>query len=162
VTLAQFSRLVAAPSKWVLNARALLGLQEPYSAEAAEGLAIIRVLNSVFGMQLGTAAGVATQALDHDETARIASPDGIVTVEVDMERLRSAVATRMSAVANTYAPRRPGPRPRRSRAPIDAAEQYGIDIGLLKANLARTPETRLRQLDAMASFRSRVRRRDAR
>ena len=39
-----------------------------------------------------------------------------------------------------------------------AAEDYGLDLTLLAANLRRTPAQRLRQLDAMADFRRRARR----
>jgi hypothetical protein len=38
------------------------------------------------------------------------------------------------------------------------AEEYGLDLSLLAANLKRTPAQRLRQLDAMADFRRRARR----
>ncbi len=41
---------------------------------------------------------------------------------------------------------------------LDAAREYGIDLTLLVANLRRTPEQRLRQLDAMLDLKNRVRR----
>ena len=159
MTLAEFCTLVDAPSKWVLNARALLRDAEPYSLAAAERLAIIRLLNAGFGVPLARAQDVAQQAREAGGVARIATPDGIVAIEVDVDRICLAVATRAAAVSNTYARRRPGRRPKRSTRPIRAAEAYGIDIGLLKSNLERSPAARLRQLDAMAAFRSRVRRR---
>ncbi len=43
---------------------------------------------------------------------------------------------------------------------LAAAREYGIDLTLLLANLRRTPEQRLRQLDAMLDFKNRVRRID--
>ncbi len=48
-------------------------------------------------------------------------------------------------------------RPTASDA-LTAAREYGIDLTLLVANLRRTPEQRLRQLDAMLDFKNRVRR----
>jgi hypothetical protein len=42
--------------------------------------------------------------------------------------------------------------------PLAAARTYGIDLTLLAANLRRSPEERIRQLDAMLDFARRVRR----
>jgi hypothetical protein len=44
------------------------------------------------------------------------------------------------------------------RDPVTVAREYGFDIGLLQANLRLTPEERIRQLDAILSFISRMRR----
>ena len=159
VTLAAFASLVGAPSKWILNARALLRDEAPYSTRLAEHYLVIWTLNAEFGVPLARADEMARRALLHGELTRVSSSSGLVTLEIDVERVRAAVATRASTVANTYAPRRPGRRPRRAARPLKAAEEYGIDTGLLKANLERSPEQRLRHLDAMKAFRSRARRR---
>jgi hypothetical protein len=134
MTLTEFSAVVEAPSKWVLNARALLGITAPYSLAAAEHLAIIRLLNTGFDIPLAAAGDFARQALGASGVTRISPADGLVTMMIDVERIRAAVVTRAATVSNTYAPRRPGRRPRRSRQPITSAKQHGIDIGLLKAN----------------------------
>ena len=42
--------------------------------------------------------------------------------------------------------------------PVTIAREYGFDISLLQANLRLTPEERIRQLDAILSFISRMRR----
>lgn len=162
MTLAAFASLVGAPSKWILNARALLRDDEPYSTQMAEHYLVIWILNAEFGVPLARADEMARRALLHGELTRVSSSNGLITLGIDVERVRVAVATRASMVANTYAPRRPGRRPRRAARPLKAAEEYGIDTGLLKANMERSPEQRLRQLDAMQAFRSRVRRRSNR
>lgn len=161
MTLAEFSLLVNAPPKWVLNTRALLGDEEPYSAAAAVRLAIVRTLNTDFGIPLAKASKLAENAIDAGDVASIRSVDGTAALEIDVARIRAAVVTRSSRLTTMHSPRRPG-RPRKTVRPVRAAELFGLDIGLLKSNLARTPEARLRQLDAMVSFRSRVRRRASR
>jgi hypothetical protein len=161
MTLAEFSILVHADPKWVLNARALLRDSEPYSETAAERLAIIRTLHADFGIPLGRADALAEHALESGEVVRIPSLDETAVVEIDVGRIRAAIATRSSQLATMHSPRRPG-RPRTAVTPVRSAKRHGLDIGLLKSNLARTPEARLRQLDAMVAFRSRVRRREAR
>ena len=162
MTLAEFSLLVDAPPKWVLNTRALLRDTDPYSMRVAERLAIVRVLNAELGIPLARADRLARAAVTARSVTRVPLSDGTMTLEIDFGRIEAAVATRASQLATMHEPRRPGRRPGRSVAPVRAAERYGIDIGLLKSNLARSPAARLRQLDAMAAFRSRVRRRSAR
>jgi hypothetical protein len=43
------------------------------------------------------------------------------------------------------------------RDPVEVARAYGVDLGLLVANLKLTTTERLRLLDAMVSFAQRVR-----
>ena len=160
MVLGDFSLLVDAPPKWVLNTRAILGLGMRYSIAVAERLALVRVLNRDLSVPLPKAWELAGSALlqGASDTVEFAAGDGTVTVVVDLYRLRAAVAVRRAELAIMSPRRRAGRKPGRSSDPLAAAEHYGLDIGLLKANLARQPDERLRQLDAMASFRSRVRR----
>ncbi|MGH7516114.1 MAG: hypothetical protein ACREOC_01410 [Gemmatimonadales bacterium] len=64
----------------------------------------------------------------------------------------------LSRLRTMYAARRRGRPTMVRRDPIRAAEEYGFDLTLLAANPRRTPAERLRQLDAMADFRQRIRR----
>jgi hypothetical protein len=160
MVLADFSLLVDAPPKWVLNTRAVLGAGVRYSLAVAERLALARVLNRDLAIPLPKAWELAGSALGPvaSDTVEFTAGDGTVTVIVDLYRLRAALAVRRAELATMSPRRRAGRKPRRTSDALAAAERYGLDIGLLKANLTRSPDERLRQLDAMGSFRSRVRR----
>lgn len=153
--LAEFAIVVDAPPKWVLNARALMRDDSDYSVEAAERLALIRELNRDFGVGLQTARTVANQALA--TSAGASANAGVVKLLIDVPRLRSAIATRISLLKTHHARRRAGRKPKRIAA-IAAAKRYGFDVTLLQANLLRTHAERLRQLDGMMSFTTALRR----
>lgn len=155
VRLAEFSIVVDAPPKWVLNTRALLRDKSAYSAEAAERLALIRELNRDFGIELRQARAIADEALAAPRDSVVRA--GVVRILVDIPRLRSAITTRLSQLRIHHARRRAGRKPRRIAA-ITAAKRYGLDITLLQANLMRTPTERLRQLDGMMAFSAAVKR----
>lgn len=82
----------------------------------------------------------------------------LVALRVDVFRILAAVTARQARLATMYQAARRGRRPSRRRDPVRAAAEYGLDLSLLRENLRRTPEERLRQLDAMLRFRSKVRR----
>ena len=155
MTLAEFSILVGAPPKWVLNTRAILGLDSGYTVEAAEKLALVCALNRDFGIALPRTIDLASDALR--PVAAPSAPRGFADLVIDVVRLRAAIATRLSLLSAHHQARRAGRKPRRT-APLAAAKRHGLDLTLLGANLALSPVERLRQLDAMASFRTRVRR----
>ena len=155
MTLTEFAILVDSPPKWVLNTHAILGLSPEYTLEAAERLALIRILNRDLDIALLRARDLADSVLrgspgTHETT-------GIAALAVDLPRLRAAISTRRSQVATQHSPRRAGRKPRRT-APLKAARTYGIDLTLLQANLWRHPVDRLRQLDGMVAFSQAVRR----
>ncbi len=155
VTLAEFSALVDAPPKWVLNTRALLGRGVQYDLAVAERLALVRALNRRLEIPLPRAwdlAGEALSKVGKDGIYTFTAPDGIVTMSIDVHRLRAALATRRSQLATMHQRRRAGRKPRRSSNALTAAREYGVDVTLLQANLERTPAVRLRQLDDMAAF----------
>ena len=159
--LAEFALLVDADPKWVLNTRALLGRGVRYSIEVAERLALVRLLNRELGIPLPIAWRLAGKALaqsDADEVFEERSEGGLVTLRIDVRGLRAVVATRRSQLATMHQPRRAGRKSKRARDPIERARQHGLDVTLLQANLNRTPRQRIRQLDGMAAFSKRVRR----
>ena len=159
MTLGQFAVLVGAEPKWILNARAVLGRDLRYSVSTAERLSLAQLLSSDFQIPLPRAWAIAGEALDHDVDAyRVTTDDGLLSLEIDLARLRSAIAIRRSQLATTHQPRRAGRKPARRRDAIEAARRYGLDVTLLQANIERRPEERLRQLDDMAAFLSRVKR----
>ena len=162
MTLTDFALLVDAPPKWVLNTRAILGPGVRYTVPIAERLALVRVLNRDLGIALPRAWSLAGAALlrpvGQSNVVSVVAGDGLVTLEIDVHRLQAALATRRSQLATMHEPRRAGRKPSRSSNPVFAAQRHGLDVSLLQANLKRSPSERLRQLDAMASFSSRVRR----
>lgn len=162
MTLADFALLVNASPKWVLNTRAVLGPGVRYTVAAAERLALVRLLNRDFAVPLPRAWTLAREALAKTPAqsglAECPSEDGIVSVSVDVQRLRSAIATRRSLIANMPPQRRAGRKPKRSPNPLAAAKRYGLDMTLCQANFLRTPAKRLGQLDGMVAFSQNVRR----
>lgn len=162
MTLADFAVLVDASPKWVLNTRAVLGPVIRYTVAVAERLALGRVLNRDLAISLPRAWVLAGEAM-----ARTPDPSGLVNfvagggaanLTIDVHRLRSAISTRRSQLANMSRQRCAGRKPKLQSNPLTAARRYGLDVTLLKANLSRRPAERLRQLDAMAAFRSHVHR----
>lgn len=166
MTLAEFAILVDAPPKWVLNTRALLGSGLRYSLPVAERLAVVRRLNNHLLIPLPKAWTLAARLLEATADAhgdvRLEFGEGLIGLSLDVLHVRAAIAARRSRVATLHAPRRAGRKRRRVTDPLDAAERYGLDLGLMRANLARSPAARLRQLDAMARFRKQAKRRSER
>ena len=159
--LAEFALLVDADPKWVLNTRAILGRGVRYTVEAAERVALVRILNRELGIPLPAAWELAGNALTRTEPKGVfeqASSGEIVTLTIDVRRLRAAVATRRSQLATMHGSKRAGRKPKRALNALEAARRYGLDVTLLQANLARSPKVRLRQLDGMAALPTLVRR----
>lgn len=159
--LAEFALLVDADPKWVLNTRALLGRGVRYTVEVAERLALVRILNRNLGIPLPAAWDLAGNALTRSDAKSVfkqATSGEIVTLTIDVLRLRAAVATRRSQLATMHHSRRAGRKPKRTVSAIEAARRYGLDVTLLQANLARSPKVRLSQLDGMAALPTLVRR----
>ena len=80
------------------------------------------------------------------------NPSGVVALEVDLERYLSGYSSRLALARNWYEERMRGRPPARRNRGIAAAAEHGVDIGLLKASLARSAEERLRQLDEDVAF----------
>lgn len=163
MTLAEFALLVDADPKWVLNARAVLGSVRRYTLPIAQRLAVARLVQNAWGVPLPRAYAMAGEVLRSYAGGSAAvrlgdSHDSSVVVEVDVHRILSGVNVRLSQLRTMHAPKQAGRPPKARRQPLRAAETYGIDLSLLKANLRRSPAERLRQLDAMVEFRRRVRR----
>lgn len=160
MTLGEFSTVVGAPKRWVQNAMAVLGLSAEYTVEGAKRLSFARVLNAACGMALVDAYPLGQDALAAWPTNRtwtLEGPDGVVSLTVDLERLLSNFAVRLSLSRSYYAERKRGrPRKHRRRG-IAGARDYGIDIGLLQESLKLTPEERLRRLEDTLEFLQSVR-----
>ena len=160
MTLAEFAYLLDADPKWVQNAAAALGGSLRYTLPTARRLAVARALARTADMPLPRAYALAGEALRKAGSSRapvrVSDEADPVAVTVDVFRILAAVNVGLSRLRTMYVPRRRGRPATLRRDPIRAAEEYGLDLGLLAANLRRTPAERLRQLDAMADFRRRA------
>lgn len=159
MTLAEFAYLLDEDPKWVQNASAALGGSLRYTLPTARRLAVARALAVTADMPLPRAYAVAGKVLRKSggsrEPVRISNDVDPVAVTVDVFRILATVSVGLSRLRTMYAPRRRGRPATRRLDPIRVAEEYGLDLSLLAANLRRTPAERLRQLDAMADFRRR-------
>jgi hypothetical protein len=165
MTRAQFALAVGATEKWVHNAAAALGRGVPYSPAAARRLAVARGIQAMTRVSLAEADRLAAAALalpvpESGSVAVLETNVGWVTL--DLRRVLSVFAARLARAAQ-HVPRRPGRhRSARRQRSTDArarARAYGIDLSLIDSNLRRTPEERLRTLDANAQFVSALARR---
>ena len=155
MTLGEFARLLDVEPKWVLNRMAGLGLPARYTIALARRLALCRAIHEATGMPLERAAVVARHCLRAYRGERatmtvLPTPDGDVALTVDVYRVLSTFYVRLAAVRTMFAPRVRGRPATRDRDALQAAEHWGLDLMLIRDNLAKSPEQRLRQLDAMA------------
>lgn len=166
MTLGELATTAGVPTKWVLNGRAVWGGPRAYSMALARRLAITHELQKALHIPLPLAFDMGAAALAAQPTAgltHVPVREGFdVMVALDVARLLAAVEARAAAWREGYGPRAAGRpptmrRPRRAAA-LERARDWGLDLSLLQANLRRTPEQRLRQLDAMVAFRRQVRR----
>ena len=159
MTLAQFAIALGADPKWVQNAGAALGRQLRYTPEEARRLGLARMIQGATGMPLQRADEVAAFVLASHEQVRqvvVESADGSVQLTIDLARYESTFGARL-ALARREQPERRGRPPRRGGDPLARASEFGIDISLLRSNLQRTPEERLRNAGENAELVRRLR-----
>lgn len=163
MNLRELAELVGTNQKWILNAKASLGLRGTYTLAIAMRLAVARAIGDALEIPLTRAVSIADAVLSRwrGDSGMIDVPlfdDALVMIAVDIARVQSTINIRRSALATTLAPRMAG-RPRTaSRDAIAAAEAWGIDLSLLRHNRQRSAESRLRELDGMMAFSLGVRR----
>jgi hypothetical protein len=160
MTLAEFAFLLDADPKWVQNAAAALGGSLRYTLPTARRLAVARALAQTADMPLPRAYALTGKALRKAGGSRapvqVSDDADPVALTIDVFRILVAVSVGLSRLRTMYVPRQRGRPATPRRDPIRAAEDYGLDLSLLAANLRRTPAQRLRQPDAMAEFRRRA------
>lgn len=147
--------MVGAAPRWVQNALAVLGSPPRYTEEAAQRLALARLIHNACGMPLVSAYPLAARALSTWPGAlswEQEGPEATVTLAIDLERFLSNFAARLSLSRLHYAERRRGRPRKRARRGIPAARAHGLDLSLLESSLRRTTEERLRALDADIEF----------
>lgn len=165
MTLQQLAILVGAEPKWVLNTMAALqpSMRKRYTLPMARRLAVMRAISHGSGIPISRAYRLAADAIRAHERGDLVTtlwlaPDRLATMQIEVGRILAAVSVRLSFLKTTFEPARRGRKPARTRDAVGAAGAYGLDLSLLRENLARTPAERLRRLDAMGAFRSAARR----
>jgi hypothetical protein len=158
VTAHQFAIAARADAKWILNSSALLGRRIRHTPADSRWWGLVRLLTRSLALPLEVAADAATRSLGtRGEAARItviADPSHSASLSIDLPRFESICLGNLSRALVQETPRRRG-RPARARTgagSIDAARRHGVDLGLVRAALQRTPAERLEMLEANAAF----------
>jgi hypothetical protein len=156
MTLAQVAVSAAADMKWLLNSSAILRRRILYTAADSRWWGLVRVLTESLQLPLNYAARAATASLSGERGAKVqvgADPSHSASLQVDLARYRSVFLGNLSRALEHETPKRRGrPAGRTVGGPIAAARRYGIDLGLLRSALERTPAERLAILEANAAF----------
>jgi len=156
MTLGQLAIAAGAEVKWILNSAALLGRRVRHTPADARWWGLLRLLTESLKLPLQLSADVASLALRGAHTGELSvltDPSGSASLRIDLRRYQSIFLGNLSRALVLETPRRRG-RPARSPGSktLDSAERYGVDLGLLRAALERTPADRLDMLEANAAF----------
>jgi len=156
MTAAQFAIAAGCEAKWILNSAALLRRRIRRTPADAQWWGLVRLLSETLRLPLQAAADAATSALRHPITrtaAAFTDASGSVSLLIDLPRYQSIVLGNLSRALVHETPRRRGRPPRSSeKGPVDSARRYGVDLGLVRSALKRTPSERLEMLEANAAF----------
>jgi hypothetical protein len=158
MTAHQFAIAARADTKWILNSSALLGRRVRRTPADSRWWGLVRLLTDSLALPLQTAADAATKSLGmRSEAVKItviADPSQTASLLIDLSRYQSIFLGNLSHALEQETPRRRG-RPARhlgGAGAIDAARRYGVDLGLVRAALQRTPAERLELLEANTAF----------
>jgi hypothetical protein len=167
MTARQTAVAAAAELKWMVNSAALLGRPIRYNRQHAKWWGLVWLLTKHLGLSLEAAGEMATVALRGDSfSTRViagADPSGSASLIVDLTRYESIFLGNLSRALVHETPRRRG-RPARRGMKGDAlttAQHYGVDLGLIRSAIARTPAERLALLEKNAEFVREMRKRTA-
>ena len=165
MTARQVAIAAAANLKWIVNSGALLRRRLRYNAEEARWWGLVSLLTGQLGLSLKAAAESATVALQGGtntlQAVASSDPSGSASLIVDLARYQSIFLGNLSRALVHETPRRRGRPARRAirRDTVTSAQNYGIDLGLIRSALARTPAERLALLEQNAAFLRGLRRR---
>ena len=156
MTPRQTAVAAAVDLKWLTNSAALLRRRLKYTKEAARWWGLVRIFVDL-GLTLKSAAAKATAALSTHKARPSTSLPAfhfplLAQIALDMPLYDSIFLANLSRALNHETPRRRGRVASTIRDAIQNARKYGIDIGLLKSALDRTPAERLAILDANVEF----------
>ena len=158
MTARQTAIAAAADLKWITNSAALLGRRLRYNPREAKWWGLVSLLANRLGLSLKAAADAATTALgargSHVRVTAGADSSGSTSLVVDLHRYESIFLANLSRALVHEAPRRRG-RPAQlavRHAAVGSAQRYGVDLGLIRSALDRTPAERLALLEANVAF----------
>lgn len=164
MTANQLAVAAGAEIKWLVNSATLLRKRLCYTAKDAKWWGLVRLLTLRPGLSLKAAAEAATSALKPGDltSSRAVSADAShsASVLIDLARYGSIFLANLSRALVYDTPKRKGRPPRRvpTREAVRSALDYGIDLGLVRSSLARSPAQRLALLEANVAFVKAVRR----
>jgi hypothetical protein len=167
MTARQTAAAAAADLKWIVNSAALLGRRIRYNRQEAKWWGLVWLLTEQLGLSLKSAAAASTVALSGgDSSTQVTAgddPSGSVSLIVDLGRYESIFLANLSRALVTETPRRRGRPPRRGikSDALTTAQDYGVDLGLVRSAIRRTPAERLELLEKNAAFVRDMRRRTA-
>jgi hypothetical protein len=167
MTARQTAVAAGADLKWIVNSAALLGRRLRYDRQQAKWWGLVWLLTEELGLSLKSAAGASTIALSGGSSSTQvtagADPSGSASLIIDLARYDSVFLANLSRALITETPRRLGRPPRRGLKgdALTTARQYGVDLGLIRSALRRTPAERLALLEKNAAFVRDMRRRTA-
>jgi hypothetical protein len=165
MTSHQVSIAARADLKWLLNSSALLGRPVRRTPSDSRWWGLVRLLAESLAQPLETAAEAATSCLRaKNGAAKVtvkSDPSQSASLVIDLPRYESIFLGNLSRALVLETPRRRGrqSRTRAGAAAVHAAQNYGVDLGLVRAALARTPAERLAMLDSNVEFIRSMRRR---
>ena len=167
MTARQTAVAAAAELKWMVNSAALLGRPVRYNRQQARWWGLVWLLTEQLGLSLKAAAAMSTVALHGgSSSARVsagADPSGSASLIVDLARYESIFLGNLSRALVHETPRRRGRRAQRGTKgdALTTAQHYGVDLGLIRSAIARTPPERLALLEKNAEFVREMRNRTA-
>ena len=158
MTARQTAVAAAANLKWMINSAALLRRRLRYSPQEAKWWGLVWLLTQQLGLSLTAAAASSTAALrarnSSMQVTAGADPSGSASLIVDLARYESIFLCNLSRALVHETPRRRGrPKPRGVKPDaLTFAQRYGVDLGLIRSAIERTPAERLALLEANAAF----------
>ena len=155
MTAHQFAIAAGATRKWVQNASMILGRRFRYTADEAKWLGLIRTLNLGLKVPLHSASDLVMQmrrSRGATDVLPASDESSVARIVVDRDLYDSIATARLSRALLLEEPRTRGRRPAAATDRVKAAEEYGIDVSLLRDALGRSPGERLAALNENAVF----------
>lgn len=156
MTFTQLAVATGGDLKWLRNSAAILGVPLRASPSSSRVWSLVRLLNTTFYFPLDVAARMAAVILP-DANSReclgvIEDEYGCGAFMLDFDRFGSIFLANLSRALNLDTPKKRGRHRPKARDAVAAARAYGLDIPLIESALRRSPDERLRRLDADAQF----------
>lgn len=162
MNLTQLGIATGADTKWLLNSSALLGRALRPTVPNARWWGLVRILELTFGLPLKAAGSGATRALangnDGGELTIGEDPSSSAALTVNLLRYDSMFLANRSRALIRETPKRRGRRAVRPANAVAYALEYGLDVGLMRSALSKTPAQRLATLEANKAFVDEMRR----